>query len=384
MRIDLSMMIWDPGNRRPYKDLLKDAAEAAQAAEQAGFEGIWLSEHHFQSAGFDVSPNPLMLASYLAHYTTKLRLGVGAVSIPLWNPIRAAEDAAMVDHISDGRLDMGFSRGISPIDIVNLNPAADRSKAEQSFEIFEESVDAFIGAWKSDAFQYKGKHFQYPQPNLKIRPSPWYEDDARRVGPDREVLSLEVLPRPLQDIPPLYNVSESMSGFQFAAKRNMNPITWFPNGSKLDKLLETYQEEMKKHHGLDLRKGEGCALMRPGFAAKTSQKAKSVLSTPAINMAGAMGSDVGGGRGLVAFCDVGENDVLEAGGDAYDFFREKDQLFSGSPAEIIDQLSKYEEKYGISHFVCWLNPYGVGHSDFMETISLYGETIIPQMKKHSY
>jgi alkanesulfonate monooxygenase SsuD/methylene tetrahydromethanopterin reductase-like flavin-dependent oxidoreductase (luciferase family) len=382
MRIDMAMMMWDPGSKRPYRDLLKDAAEAAQAAEQAGFKGIWLSEHHFQSAGFDISPNPLMLAAHLAHHTSKIRVGVGAVSIPLWHPLRAAEDAAMVDHLSNGRLDMGFSRGISPIDIVNLNPAADRANAQQSFEVFQESVDAFIGAWSEEAFTFSGKHYQFPQPNLKLRPTPWYEDDPRRIGPNREVIALDVIPRPLQKLPPLYNVSESVTGFEFTAERSLNPVTWFPNGSKLDKLLETYQEGMRKHHGVELKKGERCGLMRPGFVAKTAEKAKQVLSIPAANMASSMGSDVGGGRGLAAFCDVGEKEVLAQGDDAYDFFREKNQFFSGSPEDVIEQLKTYEERYGISHFLCWLNPYGVEHKDFMDAISLYGERIIPELASH--
>ena len=117
MRVDLAIMLWDPGNRRPFRDLLLEAAEAAKLAEQAGFGGIWVSEHHFQSNGFDISPNPIMLASWLASQTSKIRVGVGAASLPLWNPVRAAEDAAMVDHMSNGRLDMAsreeFRRSIS-------------------------------------------------------------------------------------------------------------------------------------------------------------------------------------------------------------------------------------------------------------------------------
>lgn len=374
MRIDLSVMVWDPYNKRPYSELLDELTEAAQAAEEAKFGSIWLAEHHFQEEGFDISPNPVMLGAHVANHTKNLRISVGAVMLPLWNPIRAAEDIAILDQIAKGRVDVSIGRGITPRDVVNLNPNADRRDPEKSMAVWNECVDVLLGSWKDEAFSYEGQYYRYPQPNVKSRSHVWYEHNPARVTDDLDIIALSVLPKPFQHPhPPLYNVSETAEGFAYAAERDLGAITWFPNGSKLQRVLDAYHTTSAKF-GRPVKPGERCGLMRPGFVATTAERVREVLTPAAENLAGSMG----GHRGMVAFCDEGDPASGPVGDETwYDFLVQRDQFFAGTPDDVIKTLRAYRDKYKIEHFVMWLNPYGVPHQDLMNAIELYGRYIIP-------
>ena len=75
---------------------------------------MMFAEHHFEIEGYHVTPNPLMLNVYLAQHTKRLRQGQMGLVLPNWNPLRLAEDIAMADHLTGGRLDIGLSRGYQP------------------------------------------------------------------------------------------------------------------------------------------------------------------------------------------------------------------------------------------------------------------------------
>ena len=116
----------NPGLEIPYNQILTELSEQTQAVEQAGFNGVWLGEHHFGGEGYDCIPNPLMILSHLAAQTTTIRLGLAAVIVPQWHPLRIAEDVAILDQLSGGRVECGVGRGIFPRELTNLNIDADR------------------------------------------------------------------------------------------------------------------------------------------------------------------------------------------------------------------------------------------------------------------
>ncbi|MDF2444743.1 MAG: hypothetical protein JWR01_2946, partial [Subtercola sp.] len=105
MRFDVSTVLANPGRKKLWSELLDDVRERAELADAYGFDGLWIGEHHFNAEGDDNLPNPVLLAADLAARTTRIRLGMGAVALPSWHPIRLAEDLAMLDHFSNGRVD---------------------------------------------------------------------------------------------------------------------------------------------------------------------------------------------------------------------------------------------------------------------------------------
>ena len=118
----------DPTQKRDYGDLIKEMRERAAACEQGGMDIFWIPEHHFSIWGRELLPNPLMMAADLAARTSRIRIGLGAAIITFWHPLRLAEDLALLDHLSGGRLEIGVGRGNYGLEAQNLNPLADPNK----------------------------------------------------------------------------------------------------------------------------------------------------------------------------------------------------------------------------------------------------------------
>ena len=119
-----------------------------------------MAEHHFQREGTECIPNVLMMALHLAHKTKRLRFGCGFNIVPMWHPLRLAEDYAMADILSGGRITFGVGRGYHSREVETFgSPLIDQNANR---ELFEEQVDILFKAFHSDSFSHKGKHYTLP------------------------------------------------------------------------------------------------------------------------------------------------------------------------------------------------------------------------------
>ena len=191
----------NPGLEIPYNQILTELSEQTQAVEQAGFNGVWLGEHHFGGEGYDCIPNPLMILSHLAAQTTTIRLGLAAVIVPQWHPLRIAEDVAMLDQLSGGRVECGVGRGIFPRELTNLNIDADRRNDEKNWRLFTETVEIMKRAWTEDPFTWDGEFYKFPHPGVQDSHS-WLPRDSRYRSETGEYIGMSVQPKPLQTPPP--------------------------------------------------------------------------------------------------------------------------------------------------------------------------------------
>lgn len=138
--------------------------EVVELLEELGFDGVWVAEHHFRDYGS--VPNIFTLLSNLAARTERLRLGTGIVVLPLHNPIHVAEEAAMVDLLSNGRLQLGIGRGYQSVEFENFG--LDLSEARDRFN---ECLDVILGLWTKDDFEFKGRFHETSHP-LTLTPKP--------------------------------------------------------------------------------------------------------------------------------------------------------------------------------------------------------------------
>ena len=138
-----------------------DKAEAmARTMDRLGYNTFWMAEHHFQREGYECIPNVMMMALHLAHRTERLRLGCGFNITPMWHPLRLAEDYAMADILSGGRITFGVGRGYHTREVETFGaPLLDQAANR---ELFEEQVEIIFKAFNSEAFSHQGAHYTLP------------------------------------------------------------------------------------------------------------------------------------------------------------------------------------------------------------------------------
>src|SRR5262245_8836884 len=133
-------------------------------AETLGFDTAWLAELHF-NASFSIMPAPLLLAAAVAQRTTRIRLGTAVVLLPLHHPLRVAEEAAVVDLLSQGRLELGVGRGMIAIHFQGFQVPLDESR-----ERFEEALTIVKRAWTQETCQFEGRYFHVPETAVVPKP----------------------------------------------------------------------------------------------------------------------------------------------------------------------------------------------------------------------
>ena len=118
-----------PSGRSPDQ-VLRDFREQVVLAEELGFHTVWIGEHHFQPFGGGDLPNAILIGADIAARTSKIRIGQMANIAVWWHPIRLAEDIAILDNLTEGRIEVGFGRGIRGYEGPQFHPNADPKKEE--------------------------------------------------------------------------------------------------------------------------------------------------------------------------------------------------------------------------------------------------------------
>jgi len=132
-------------------------------AEPLGFESIWALEHHF--TGYSMSPDPTQLLSYFAGRTKKVQLGTAVIVLPWHDPVRVAEEIALLDVLSGGRCLFGFGRGAASVEYAGF-----RIPMEEARPRFVEAAQIIVKALTNEVFSYEGEYYQIPPTSIRPRP----------------------------------------------------------------------------------------------------------------------------------------------------------------------------------------------------------------------
>jgi alkanesulfonate monooxygenase SsuD/methylene tetrahydromethanopterin reductase-like flavin-dependent oxidoreductase (luciferase family) len=186
---------WPNPNLKSWKVLFEEGVEQIEYSETLGFDYCLIAEHHFTNYGN--SPSPLLQALYIGQRTRRIRIGTASVILPVWQPLRLAEEIAVVDNLLDGRFMCGVGRGYQPYEMAGFGGSVEESRRR-----FQETLEVLLKAWTSDeSFTYQGEYVHIAQP-------------------------ITVFPKPLQKPhPPLLITGSSVDSMQLAAKHQMLPFT---------------------------------------------------------------------------------------------------------------------------------------------------------------
>jgi alkanesulfonate monooxygenase SsuD/methylene tetrahydromethanopterin reductase-like flavin-dependent oxidoreductase (luciferase family) len=165
-----------PSQARPLQELYREHLEEAVLAEELGFDNVWASEHHFSEDAWN--PSPITFLSAVAARTARVRIGTYVLLLPLHNPVRVAEDIAVLDNISNGRVDLPVGVGSAPEEFRTFGiPFNER--LGRTFEALRIIERCFAG----EEFSHKGKYYQFP--NVRMTSTP-----VQRPGPPIWVASM--------------------------------------------------------------------------------------------------------------------------------------------------------------------------------------------------
>jgi len=316
-------------------------------AEQLGFDSIWIGEHHFCRY---ICPAPQIVAAAIAQRTKKIRIGTAIVLLPHHDPIRLAEDYALVDLLSGGRLDFGVGRGFikATYDGFNQSMAESRDRFNESLEVIER-------AWQQTRFSYQGKFYQ-----------------ANNVT---------ILPRPLQKpSPPIFMAAAASPESFVAAGEKGHSILLAPFLQSRGALKENVQlyKQMLERGGFSSDSVDIVAGYH-SFIDDSSESARNKWSSHYMRYMHFVG-------GLISpeeFTSP-QYESWRRSGEALRHLTWEQmypaQVLCGDPAECVERVALLQEQFGVTHFYIYSDLGGLEQREVLNSIERFATKVIPQFR----
>jgi alkanesulfonate monooxygenase SsuD/methylene tetrahydromethanopterin reductase-like flavin-dependent oxidoreductase (luciferase family) len=341
-----------PGHR--HADIIHRELEQVEWTEELGFDEVWFTEHHFIDYGLSVDPSSLAAAA--ASRTRRVRIGLAAAILPFHHPLRLAEQMALVDIISHGRLDIGVGRGNRPAEFAGY-----RVPQVESRDRFEETVEILRLAWTQERFSFHGRFFDF--------------DDVR------------VIPKPIQQPhPPIYQVCVSKDGIENTALRGWPMLNSVLTGP-VDQLVanrDTYVATLQKT-------GRSEAEIRALLARWGVSRQIYVAETDAQALAEAKEAELWYQESFRRF--VVPERIEDAHPSLQPGFRAmadklarvtwedlvRETLAFGSPETVARHIA-YMRELGVGQVLCWMNFGGLPQDKIRRSMELFAREIMPRFR----
>ncbi|HZS34902.1 MAG TPA: LLM class flavin-dependent oxidoreductase [Methylomirabilota bacterium] len=220
----------------------RSMVDVARVMDDEGYYCLWTAEHHFQREGYEVLPNLILVGTYLAAVTRRLKFGCAFNILPMWHPIRLAEDYAVADILTNGRVVMGIGRGYHTREVESFGaPLLD---APANLELFEEQFELLWKALHEESFAHRGKHYTVP-PAVPYR--------------GYELRDVTLVPRPIHRPVEIWQPIASGKTIDFLAKHDLKGMVTL-NGARItDQVFHAYRDACARH-GRTKRLGEDLCL----------------------------------------------------------------------------------------------------------------------------
>ena len=347
---------------------LHKAVAYARHMDGLGYDTFWMAEHHFQPEGTECIPNLLMMAMHLVNLTKNVKIGCGFNVVPMWHPLRLAEDYAMADILSGGRVIFGVARGYHTREVESFGAPLSDQAANR--ELFEEGVDIIFKAFNEERFSHKGKYYTIP-PEVPYR--------------GYTLKEITLVPRPLRLPVECWQPIQSGSAraFDFMAKHGIRGVIGggSAEGGAVDRHMQEFQAAYRRR-GVEIGIGERLSLGFQFHIAKdreTGMREAGKYYEENMKMFGEL-------RLVRALTDeqiaamrdprLAVNtklprieDAVKAGG-----------FLAGSPADIVEQLKTVEARYpGLERVSCSL-PLGTPLSVALEQLERFAKEVMPAFR----
>lgn len=347
------------------------SAAIATLMDRLGYDTLWAAEHRFQREGYECIPNLLMLFVHLAHLTKHIKFGCGFNVTPMWHPLRLAEDFAMADHLTNGRVIFGVARGYHSRECETLGAPSTALDDEGNRELFEEQVEIILKAFHNRAFSHHSKHYDLP-PAVPYR------------GYILEELTLVPRPKhlPVECWQPI--VSASQRAMDFMAKHGIKGIIGggAAAGGAADRVMTAWREALARV-GRDTVLGTDLAIGYTFHIAETEEKAIRE-ARPFFEENMKMFAPLGFVRGLSdeqirAIADPKR--ARSAGVPTLEQAVQAGAWLCGPPELIIAKLQEVQAKYPGLQAVNVGSVIGTPKAVVLEQLEIFAKEVMPAFKK---
>jgi|GEM_PF-98176 len=335
------------------REAFANALDEIALADQAGFDGVWLTEHHFHGQYSHLSAPEVLMAA-ISQRTRRMRIGHGVVLLPLRHPVMVAERIATLDVLSEGRIDVGVGRGLSPLEYEVFG-----GRIEESRERLEEGLEILRRSWGPEPFAHQGRFWSFPE--------------------------VDVVPKPIQrPHPPLWTAAVTPETFPLAAERGLGVLAGpfkplFMVAEDRDRFVARCLELAVDPRSLGFGMTLGVVVL------DDHRRARQIA-----------------GQNIRWFYEQLLRltaPVLERGGESYRYYREElatlreltggapslealdaaGMVVAGDPEHALERFQKLAAT-GLDHVLCAVQAGGVPHADALRTIELMGERVIPALR----
>ena len=351
--------------------LLDNLRQQTILAEHLGFHTMWLGEHHFGPYEVGDIPNPILLGADLAARTSRIRIGQMANIAPWWHPIRLAEDLAILDNLTEGRMDVGFGRGIWPYEGPQFHPDADPRKDKENRELFRETVEIVRKIWLNEYFSFHGTNYHFPAENT-VFSHPLYPSNPIWQDGER-VTKLRVTPRPYQEPhPPMWMTVSTDRSVTTAAELRLKACYWQPPALRIRQRMEIYAEVRSEVEGSPFGVGRDQAVMRSTYVASSMEEARRDAEV------GIMSSFVFNDpfRGRQVFTNPNETlgDDVQLDWD----FLEPRTLLVGSPENVVEKIHELQEVCNLDHLLIDFSHMGMPLRKTLSNLEIFATRVMPR------
>ena len=375
------------GNDVDWNSLYKETLDQCELADQLGFDSLWFVEHHFLM-GFSGSPCPDVLFGALSQRTKNIRIGFGVSILPTQHPIRIAERVAMVDQLTDGRVEFGTGRSNAYEQLgLGIDPRETRDR-------WEESIAMLTKIWQSDEFSWEGQFWNVPArrvlPRVLQRPHPRIylactQTDSFRLAAERGIgvlssssYAVDILAGHVKGYRDAIKNAQPVGAFvnefwgnnvhTFCGKddqeakelcaRSMNTF-YGPDKPYIAGRLGAYEELLEAWGGVpDHLKADFGRWIRQSDEAHKEQAAQAGISF-----------DSGPGAARAALGQLDANTLSDRG-----------VIIAGNPESCMETIRKYDD-IGVDMVSMVMQTETIPHERVMESIELFGKEVIPAYRK---
>ena len=324
----------------PMTEFYRRMFAQMEELDRLGFDHAWVTEHHFGEYGGAISHPPTFLAA-VARTTQRIRLGVAINVLPLHNPLEVAESYAMVDVISNGRLEFGLGKGSEPSEYKRSG-----ARPEEATARMKEETEIILQAWSDEPVNFRGEHFHYE--NVRVLPKP-----AQRPHP-----------------PVWVGCARTEDSFRWAGEQGFHLMTLpylYKDAAMLPALVHTYRDALARAgHDASERQvlGKFHIYVSESLEQAITEAAPYLESYFAVHAAHDPDRHVGG---LLKLRDI--RTQLSEG-----------FAIAGDAARCIETILRWRDAVGLTTMSLTFHFGGMPQELALKNIRLFAEKVMPQLK----